>query len=190
MVADLTEKVSGHRRLAALERLVALNRSTRNSDDAAAEALCLLADRTDDPEAAERMLRRAAAFDSPDARMTLTKSMDQEAEAGEVERQLQLAAAAGHWEAQFNLSCGLQLRDPRECTRLLGLSAEQGDRVAQFQLGKRNWLGLGTDKNVEEARRWYRLSGAQGYTEARMELDQMEAQVAGRPPPSGMMYFG
>lgn len=48
--------------------------------------------------------------------------------------------------------------------------AEQGDVVAQYNLGWCYRRGEGVEKNNEEAVKWYRKAAKQGYEEAQYEL--------------------
>ena len=54
-------------------------------------------------------------------------------------------------------------QDPAEAVRWCRLAAEQGDAVAQFNLGELYALGEGVPQDPAEAVRWFRLAAEQGY---------------------------
>src|ERR1043166_5816338 len=49
-------------------------------------------------------------------------------------------------------------------------AAEQGDKVAQFEIGSRYLTGRKMPKNEIEAARWFRKSAEQGYARAQYNL--------------------
>ena len=54
------------------------------------------------------------------------------------------------------------------------LSAEQGDKLAQYNLGVMCARGQGIEKNVDEALKWYRKAAAQGHQGARQALQRLK----------------
>ena len=59
--------------------------------------------------------------------------------------------------------------------------AEQGDAVAQFDLGRLYDKGQGVTQDVQEAVKWYRLAAAQDYAKAQYNLGVMYIQGKGVP---------
>ena len=57
-----------------------------------------------------------------------------------------------------------------EAFKWFKLSAEQGDSIGQFNLGRRYMYGWGVEKNKTEAIKWYKLSAEQGNSEAQKKL--------------------
>ena len=53
--------------------------------------------------------------------------------------------------------------DYREAARWFRKAAEQGNVIAQFNLGELYFYGWGVDQNDTEAARWYRKAAEQGY---------------------------
>ena len=51
--------------------------------------------------------------------------------------------------------------------------AEQGDRVAQYNLGYLYDQGRGVPQDYKEANKWYRLAAEQGYASAHLNLGNM-----------------
>lgn len=63
--------------------------------------------------------------------------------------------------------------------------AEAGDPSAQFNVGVLHDEGLGTDRNTDEARRWWKLAAEQGLPEAHHNLALLEIDLASRPEGGG-----
>jgi TPR repeat protein len=61
------------------------------------------------------------------------------------------------------------------------LAAEQGEKVAQFNLGTMYDQGVGVTQDYAEAAAWFRLAAEQGYDEAQFNLGFMYAQGQGMP---------
>ena len=59
--------------------------------------------------------------------------------------------------------------------------AEQGDAVAQFNLGTMYYRGIGTPKNLKMAANWYNLAAAQGYAKAQHSLGILYENGTGVP---------
>ncbi len=59
--------------------------------------------------------------------------------------------------------------------------AEQGDALAQYNLGVMYGNGYGVPEDDAEAVRWYRLAAEQGYAEAQYNLGLMYANGEGVP---------
>ena len=57
-------------------------------------------------------------------------------------------------------------QDYKEAVRLYRLSAEQGDREAQYNLGVMYGKGQGVPQDYVLAHMWFNLSGSQGITTA------------------------
>jgi hypothetical protein len=64
-------------------------------------------------------------------------------------------------------------QDWTEAFRLYRLSAEQGWHWAQFHLGECFENGLGTQRNLQEARRWYEKAAEQLNEQARAALKRL-----------------
>ena len=60
--------------------------------------------------------------------------------------------------------------DAEESLKKLLKKAESGDYHAQFELGKKYYVGDGVVKNYAEAMKWYRKSAEQGNAEAQAQL--------------------
>lgn len=60
--------------------------------------------------------------------------------------------------------------DYEEALRLFLLSADQGNRYAQFNLGIMYTHGFGTERDFQEAPGWYRLAAEQGFAKAQTEI--------------------
>jgi TPR repeat protein len=69
--------------------------------------------------------------------------------------------------------------------------AEEGDPVAQFTMGLLYYTGRGVPRNLQEARRWYRLAADQGYDRAQVNLGVMCVAGEGGPHDliEGYMWF-
>ncbi len=59
--------------------------------------------------------------------------------------------------------------------------AEQGDAVAQFNLGTMYQLGRGVRQNHAEAIKWYRLAAQRGHVVAQVSLGRMYDRGDGVP---------
>ena len=56
--------------------------------------------------------------------------------------------------------------------KLLHMSAEQGSAVAQYELGICYEEGYGTEKNIEEATKWYQEAAKKGYVDMQYRSDK------------------
>jgi TPR repeat protein len=61
---------------------------------------------------------------------------------------------------------------------LYRLAAEQGDAVAQYDLGQRYDLGLGVPMDRVEALKWLTLAAAQGQTDAAARRDRIKSKMS------------
>jgi hypothetical protein len=68
-------------------------------------------------------------------------------------------------------------------------AADQGDAVAQFNLGVRYDNGQGVPQNYEEAARWYRLAAQQGQARAQSNLGVLYANGQGVPKDVILAYM-
>ena len=69
--------------------------------------------------------------------------------------------------------------------------AEQGEAVAQNELGSRYYAGRGVDRDDVEAARWIRLAAAQGYAPAQYNLGLLHFRnrgVAGNDAEAARWY--
>ena len=57
-------------------------------------------------------------------------------------------------------------QDYKEAVKWYRLSAEQGDREAQYNLGNRYYHGQGVPQDYLSAHMWWNLSGSNGYKDA------------------------
>lgn len=76
----------------------------------------------------------------------------------------------------FNLTLGLaafKAKDYFNAFRLLKFIADQGDAEAQCLIGNMYQLGLGLDRDVSEAVKWYKKSANQGYGVASNNLAEI-----------------
>ena len=64
-------------------------------------------------------------------------------------------------------------QDEAEAVRWYRLAAEQGNAIAQFNLGVRYDVGRGVPLDDTEAVRWYRLAAEQGVAIAQLNLGLM-----------------
>jgi TPR repeat protein len=55
-------------------------------------------------------------------------------------------------------------------------AAEQGNAVAQFNIGYLYEYGLGVQKDQSKAMEWYKKAADGGYIEAKWRLDELELQ--------------
>ena len=55
-------------------------------------------------------------------------------------------------------------------------AAEQGDATAQYNAGIAYAKGLGADKDIAEARKWFGKAAEQGYTPALQALETLGKQ--------------
>jgi TPR repeat protein len=51
---------------------------------------------------------------------------------------------------------------PPQAAEWLEKAAHQGNKAAQVLLGRAHMLGLGVEKNLEQAVYWFRMAGGQG----------------------------
>ena len=63
----------------------------------------------------------------------------------------------------------------------LRLAAEQGDDLAQYNMGVMYAKGEGVPQDYKEAAKWYRLSAEQGFAQAQSNLGSMYAAGEGVP---------
>ncbi len=87
------------------------------------------------------------------------------------------AATIEHEPAEGSISAV----DDREAAdfRQNMLSAEQGDAIAQFQVGYAYHFGIGVQQDDIESFRWMKLAAEQGVTEAQLNLGQYYEHGAG-----------
>ena len=74
----------------------------------------------------------------------------------------------------FFLGAGSQIRPCSPSSRRVTASAEQGNRYAQYALGKLYLMGKEVPRDPEAAVRWFTLSAAQGNEYAQYFLDHMD----------------
>ena len=67
-------------------------------------------------------------------------------------------------------------QDYGEALKWYRLSAEQGNDVAQFNLGVMYEYGRGVAKDLQEARKWYEKAAAQGDTDAKDALKRLDGK--------------
>ena len=72
-------------------------------------------------------------------------------------------------------------KDYKEAVKWYRLSAEQGDRNAQHNLGLMYDKGQGVPQDYKETVKWFRLSAEQGYATAQFTLGLMYYQGKGVP---------
>ena len=63
-------------------------------------------------------------------------------------------------------------------TSVFRTKAEQGQAVAQFNLGVMYAKGNGVPKDLVQAHMWFNLSGAKGTEEAKLKLETLEKQMS------------
>ncbi len=80
------------------------------------------------------------------------------------------APSSGQLEAAYS---AYEAGDYRAAFRLYQQLAEQGNMVAQYNLGAMYDNGRGVSENDAEAVRWYRLAAAQGFARAQSDLGNM-----------------
>jgi TPR repeat protein len=66
-----------------------------------------------------------------------------------------------------------------EAARWFRLAADQGDALAQYNLGTMYYTGRGVPEDDAEAVRWYRLAADQGHAGAQYNLGARRAARAG-----------
>jgi len=71
-------------------------------------------------------------------------------------------------------------KDDVKAVRFHRLAAELGFAEAQYDLGVRCILGLGTPKDEKAGLEWYRKAAAQGWPEAIEALRQREVSARGK----------
>jgi hypothetical protein len=80
-------------------------------------------------------------------------------------------------------------QDYAEAERWWRLAAEQGDAVAQYNLGVMYYYGAGVERDRAEAARWYRLAAEQGDVDARTNLGWMYRYGEGVPKDYALAYM-
>jgi TPR repeat protein len=60
-------------------------------------------------------------------------------------------------------------------------AAEQGNAMAQYQLGMMYALGQGMRKNDEESRQWLQKAAEQGYGQAVEQLEKLDKSPKEKP---------
>lgn len=68
------------------------------------------------------------------------------------------------------MSAAIKDEDHSNAFRLLKLIADRGDAEAQCLVANMYYLGLGLERNVLEAVKWYKKSATQGYSVAANNL--------------------
>ena len=66
------------------------------------------------------------------------------------------------WALHTTLAIGVA-KDTKKAVHWFRMAAEQGLRMAQFNLGVAYFEGEGVAKDTKEAVRWYRMAAKQGY---------------------------
>ena len=56
---------------------------------------------------------------------------------------------------------------------MLKAAREVGDRVSYFQVAYRYEYGMGTKKNMEKARYWYKKAAEKGHYRSKQKLQEM-----------------
>jgi TPR repeat protein len=116
------------------------------------------------------LLRAAAAKDHPDAIWLLAARFSETDP--EYEREILRAGRLGSVHAQCSLGVLHATgewsgpKDLSEAARWYRLAAEQGERVAQYEIGFMLLLGEGGPKNTEEGLMWLERAGGQGQDSA------------------------
>ncbi len=88
-------------------------------------------------------------------------------------------ALAGDAAAQNDLGCAYSsgdgvIKDLKQAFHWFELSAKQGERVAQYNLGRHYHYGLGIDKkDIHKAIEWYEKSANQRYANAAIKLGEI-----------------
>jgi TPR repeat protein len=62
----------------------------------------------------------------------------------------------------------------QEAVKWYLLAAEQGNALAQYDLGLCYYNGQGVERDVDEAVNWFRLSAARGYNKAKELLNSIK----------------
>eukprot|EP00818_Percolomonas_sp_WS_P003839 CAMPEP_0117438516 /NCGR_PEP_ID=MMETSP0759-20121206/2093_1 /TAXON_ID=63605 /ORGANISM="Percolomonas cosmopolitus, Strain WS" /LENGTH=475 /DNA_ID=CAMNT_0005230209 /DNA_START=14 /DNA_END=1441 /DNA_ORIENTATION=- len=126
-----------------------------------------------------RNIRNAAKMELPHAQYYLAKlivSKAIEGEDEEVKNLMKSAASKGYTPAVvFVGDCHLNgehgfPQNIRAAVHQYKVAAEQGDEIAQYNLGAAYMNGEGVDKNEEEGARWLQKSAAKGNVKAKMLL--------------------
>jgi len=92
-------------------------------------------------------------------------------------------AEQGETRAQFfigfmhDMGFGVPAND-KEALKWYQLAAEQGDARAQLFSGFLYDFGIGVPANDKKALKWYRLAAEQGYTEAEVNILQLESKAS------------
>src|SRR5436190_952001 len=101
---------------------------------------------------------------------------------------LALGFALGTYRDQ--LKQGIAVRqDYVEALRWFHVAADQGDAIAQFNLGVIYSEGLGVPQDNAEAAKWYRLAADQGNPQAQYNLGLWYAQGEGGTPDTVLAYM-
>ena len=90
---------------------------------------------------------------------------------------LRLAAEQGIAAAQARLGVLYARDDYREAIKWFQLAVDQGDAEGQSGLGLMYEHGMGIPQNLEEAKKLYRLSAAQGNVQAQQVLTKLNARI-------------
>ncbi len=125
---------------------------------------------------AVRYFRQAAQQELIDAQNLLGEcndcSVEEEAETA-VELYLK-ATVRKHAKTQYSLGYLYYTANAyEEAIKWLSQAGEQGHAEAQWLVGTLHEQGMGTPKNEEEAKRWYRLAAAQGHKKAIAAIDHV-----------------
>jgi TPR repeat protein len=91
-------------------------------------------------------------------------------------------AMHGNPDAQTSLGYSLEMAEkPAEALEWYQRSAEQGDQMGQFRLGRLYLVGSGVPQDYSEALTWLKQSAAQGHPTAQILLSSMYADGQGGP---------
>jgi len=72
-------------------------------------------------------------------------------------------------------------QDDKEAAKWYRLAADQGNEVAQLDLGLMYYAGQGVSRDYREAAKWCRLAAEQGMAEAQLSLGEMYREGQGVP---------
>lgn len=81
-------------------------------------------------------------------------------------------------------------KDYTEAFNWFSKSAAGGYERGQYYLGWQYQYGQGTAKNIEEAKKWYRASAAQGFIPAQKQLAKLEGGEVKKYPPTLKLLSG
>ena len=79
-------------------------------------------------------------------------------------------AVAAHAGPLEDANAAHERGDDETAIRLIRPLADQGNAIAEFDLGMMYDSGLGVPQDYAEAAKWYRRAGDQGYAEAQLSL--------------------